>query len=134
MAVRDGALAIAPPLLRRSKVPARRTVGSATLSPFVDAADDLTNGAGRSRERHARGLPLQRRAGYAFAMSSELTAKLELRRFMWVQDFAARLAELGAPASFEAMLALGRERFRSSAERDAARAAESVWSEWPTEH
>jgi hypothetical protein len=67
-------------------------------------------------------------------MTTEILAKLALRRFVWVQDFAARLAELGAPASVEAMLALGRERFQSSAERDAARAAESVWSEWPTEH
>jgi hypothetical protein len=67
-------------------------------------------------------------------MSSETLAKLALRRFIWVQDFAARLAELGAPTSLEAMLELGRERFQSSAERDAARCAESVWSEWPTEH
>jgi hypothetical protein len=57
----------------------------------------------------------------------------KLRRFTWVQDFAARLAELGAPASTEVLLELAKDRFEKSAERDAVRAAESVWSEWPTE-
>jgi hypothetical protein len=52
---------------------------------------------------------------------------------MWAQDFAARLVELGAPASTEALLELGKERFDSSLERDAVRAAESAWSEWQTE-
>ena len=33
----------------------------------------------------------------------------------------------------EALLALGNEHFESSRERDADAAAESVWSEWPTE-
>ncbi len=57
----------------------------------------------------------------------------KLRRFTWVQDFAARLVELGAPASSEVLLELGRDRFETSPERDAVKAAESVWSEWPTE-
>ncbi len=57
----------------------------------------------------------------------------KLRRFTWVQDFAARLAELGAPASSEVLLELAKDRFETSPERDAVRAAESAWSEWPTE-
>jgi hypothetical protein len=57
----------------------------------------------------------------------------KLRRFTWAQDFAARLAELGAPASTEVLLELGRDRFETGSERDPVRAAESVWGEWPTE-
>ena len=52
---------------------------------------------------------------------------------MWVQDFAARLVDLGAPTSVEALLQLGKELFQTSRERDAVRAAESAWSEWPTQ-
>jgi hypothetical protein len=67
------------------------------------------------------------------SMSAESLAKLALRRFMWIQDFSVRLTELGAPASLEALIALGREGFDAGPERDARVAAESVWSEWPTE-
>jgi hypothetical protein len=66
-------------------------------------------------------------------MTTEYLAKVLLHRFLWVQDFAARLAELGAPASVEALLELGKARFETGSDRDAVRAAESVWSEWPTE-
>jgi hypothetical protein len=66
-------------------------------------------------------------------MTSDFLANLALRRFMWMQDFAARLVDLGAPAGIEALVALGRERFETGAERDPIAAAESVWSEWPTE-
>jgi len=66
-------------------------------------------------------------------MTAEVFLKFALRRALWAQDFAARLVELGAPASIEALLALGNEHFESSRERDADAAAESVWSEWPTE-
>ena len=66
-------------------------------------------------------------------MVTENLARLLLSRFVWAQDFAARLAELGAPASTEALLEMGKDRFESSPERNAVRAAESVWSEWPTE-
>lgn len=66
-------------------------------------------------------------------MDRENLGQAALRRLMWIQDFAARLCDLGAPASMEALVALGRERFDSGAERDAVAAAESVWSEWPTE-
>jgi len=59
--------------------------------------------------------------------------KALLRRFIWAQDFAARLLELGAPATAEALLELGKDRYDSSPERDAVRAAESAWSEWQTE-
>ena len=59
--------------------------------------------------------------------------KALLRRFIWAQDFAARLLELGAPATSEALFELGKDRYDSSPERDAVRAAESAWSEWQTE-
>jgi hypothetical protein len=59
--------------------------------------------------------------------------KVLLNRFVWAQDFAARLAELVAPVSTEVLLELGKARFHAGPERDAVKAAESVWSEWPTE-
>jgi hypothetical protein len=52
---------------------------------------------------------------------------------MWEQDFAARLAELGAPASIEVLLKLGKARFYAGAERDPLHAAQAAWSEWPTQ-
>ena len=67
-------------------------------------------------------------------MNTEYLATLTLRRFMWVQDFAARLAELGAPASIDALLELGRERFNTGPKRDPVTAAETAWGEWPTEY
>jgi len=66
-------------------------------------------------------------------MVKENPTRLAFKRFVWAQDFAARLAELGAPGSAEALLALGQDRFETSSERDPIRAAEAVWSEWPTE-
>jgi hypothetical protein len=66
-------------------------------------------------------------------MTTQYFAKAKLGRFLWVQDFAARLVELGVPASTEALLALGRERLNSSPERDPVRDAETVWSQWETE-
>ena len=66
-------------------------------------------------------------------MTTHLFAKAQLSRFLWVQDFAARLVELGAPASTEVLIALGRERLDSSRERDPVRDAETVWSQWETE-
>jgi hypothetical protein len=66
-------------------------------------------------------------------VTAEAFLKFALRRALWAQDFAARLIELGAPASVEALLALGREQFQHSRVRDAEAAAETVWSEWPTE-
>ena len=67
-------------------------------------------------------------------MAAEYLAKLALRRFLWIQDFAARLADLGAPASVEALLQLGEERYLRGPKSDPSAAAESVWAEWPTEH
>jgi hypothetical protein len=66
-------------------------------------------------------------------VSADTAATRSLYRFVWVQDFAARLVDLGAPASVEALVQLGRELFQTGKERDAVRAAESVWSEWPTQ-
>jgi hypothetical protein len=66
-------------------------------------------------------------------MNTASFAKVKLSRFMWIQDFAARLAELGAPASIEALIELGKERLDNSREHDPIRDAESVWGEWQTE-
>ena len=66
-------------------------------------------------------------------MNTASFAKVKLSRFMWIQDFAARLVELGAPASIEALIELGKERLDNSREHDPVRDAESVWSEWQTE-
>ena len=46
-------------------------------------------------------------------MVAENLAKVLLHRFVWAQNFAARLADLGAPASVEALLALGKDRFET---------------------
>lgn len=66
-------------------------------------------------------------------MSADTPASRSLYRFVWVQDFAARLVELGAPTSVDALVQLGKELFQTGKERDAVRAAETVWSEWPTQ-
>jgi hypothetical protein len=64
---------------------------------------------------------------------AEVPLKLALRKTLWVQDFAARLADLGAPIGLEALLALGAEQFALTGRLDAKTAAELMWSEWPTE-
>jgi len=46
-------------------------------------------------------------------MATEYLAKVLLHRFLWVQDFAARLLELGAPASAEVLLELGEAHFET---------------------
>lgn len=66
-------------------------------------------------------------------MTADYASRQALDRFVWIQDFAARLVDLGAPTSVEALVQLGKELFQTSRERDAVRAAESVWSEWPTQ-
>ena len=63
----------------------------------------------------------------------DLGKQRELQRFLWVQDFAARLAELGAPASFEALVAMGNDRYQRGPKSEASRAAEAAWAEWVTE-
>ncbi len=83
--------------------------------------------------RHGRRLTCRDAANTVGPMDGESLGQIALRRLLWVQDFAARLCDLGAPASTEALVALGKERFDSGPERDAVAAAESVWSEWPTE-
>lgn len=82
-----------------------------------------------SRKRGVASLSWSR---YSVFMDSGSAAKFALYRFVWIQDFAVRLAELGTPASDEALIALGAERFDNGPEQDAGTAAESVWSEWPT--
>ncbi len=57
---------------------------------------------------------------------------ISLDRFIWVQDFAARLVELGAPLSADLLVRLGYEYVESSRERNPVAAAELVWSQWPT--
>jgi hypothetical protein len=67
------------------------------------------------------------------ATKPDASRTLTLKRFMWEQDFAARLVELGAPASIEALLELAKARFYASSERDPTVAAQATWSEWPTQ-
>ncbi len=59
---------------------------------------------------------------------------LSLDRFLWLQDFAARLMELGAPGSVQELMQLGEDLYESSAGKSAREIAEFVWQQWPTEH
>jgi hypothetical protein len=59
---------------------------------------------------------------------------ISLDRFTWIQDFATRLKELGAPTSMEELLELGRELHETSADQDPQEIAESIWQHWPTDH
>jgi hypothetical protein len=67
------------------------------------------------------------------ATKPDASRTLILKRFMWEQDLAARLVELGAPASIEALGELAKARFYASSERDPIVAAQATWSEWPTQ-
>jgi hypothetical protein len=53
-------------------------------------------------------------------------------RFLWLQDFAARLQELGAPASSTQLIALGRTLYDNSIRSDPRSTADAVWARWPT--
>ncbi len=66
-------------------------------------------------------------------MAFENDSPLSLDRFLWVQSFAARLAELGAPGGAEHHRELGADWFESNKTRDPLAVAEFVWSRWPTQ-
>jgi hypothetical protein len=52
-------------------------------------------------------------------------------RFLWLQDFAARLQELGVPASSMQLLTLGRTLCESSKRTDPRSTADAVLARWP---
>ena len=57
---------------------------------------------------------------------------ISLDRFLWVQDFVARLAELGAPEASEKLEALGQRLYPDNKELEAAQVADVVWERWPS--
>lgn len=59
---------------------------------------------------------------------------ISLGRFLWIQGFAARLQELGAPAAAEHLLDLGERLFESNADSDPQTVADAAWSRWPTDN
>lgn len=54
-------------------------------------------------------------------------------RYMWIQDFAARIAELGAPGPIRLLLELGAEQYEKSGDLNPMIAAERVGEDWPTQ-
>jgi hypothetical protein len=54
-------------------------------------------------------------------------------QFFWLQDFAGRLEELGAPASSMQLITLGRTLYESSTRADPRSTADAVWARWPTQ-
>lgn len=57
---------------------------------------------------------------------------ISLDRFLWVQDFAGRLLDLGAPESSEKLEDLGTRLYVDNKELDPLLVAEAVWEQWPT--
>ena len=53
------------------------------------------------------------------------------QRHMWIQDFAACIAELGAPGPMTLLIDLGAEHHDKGANQDAQIAAQHVWDDWP---
>jgi hypothetical protein len=54
-------------------------------------------------------------------------------RFLWVQDFAAHLANLGAPGPMRLLMKLGEEQYDAGERRDPRVAAQVTWDRWPTQ-
>ena len=54
-------------------------------------------------------------------------------RYMWIQDFAASIAELGAPDPMRLLLGLGAEQYNKGGNRNPLIAAQRVWDDWPTQ-
>ena len=66
-------------------------------------------------------------------MATALDPAISFDRFLWLQDFAARLQELGAPASSMQLLTLGDALYENSTRTDPRSTADAVWARWPTE-
>jgi hypothetical protein len=66
-------------------------------------------------------------------MPTDCDPTISFDRFLWLQDFAARLQELGAPASSMQLIALGRTLYENSTRTDPRYTADTVWARWPTE-
>ncbi len=60
-------------------------------------------------------------------------APVSMGRFMWVQDFAAHLAELGARQSMPVLVGLGERQYDGGERRAPTIAAELLWEQWPTQ-
>jgi hypothetical protein len=54
-------------------------------------------------------------------------------RLLWVQDFAAHLANLGARGPMRLLVSLGEEQYDSGERRDPRVAAQVTWDRWPTQ-
>ena len=66
-------------------------------------------------------------------MANHSDPALSFDQFFWLQDFAARLQELGAPASSMQLLTLGQSLYEHSTRTDPRLTADAVWARWPTE-
>jgi hypothetical protein len=66
-------------------------------------------------------------------MAAALDSAISFDRFLWLQDFAARLQELGAPASSMQLLTLGHTLYDKNARTDPRSTADAAWARWPTE-
>jgi hypothetical protein len=66
-------------------------------------------------------------------MPTDSDPLISFDRFLWLQDFAARLQELGAPASSIQLITLGRTLYENSTRTDPRSTADAVWARWPTE-
>lgn len=67
-------------------------------------------------------------------MSTSADPPLSLGRFLWVQDFVARLQELGAPAAAEHLLDLGERLYDKNSGSEPQSIADAAWARWPTEN
>ena len=54
-------------------------------------------------------------------------------RFLWIQDFAAHLANLGAPGPMRSLLEFGEDEYDAGPNVDPVIAAEIAWASWPTQ-
>ncbi len=58
--------------------------------------------------------------------------RISLDRFIWVDAFANRLEQLGAPRGRDYLHALGEELYPANRGQAAQIVAEFAWSQWPT--
>jgi hypothetical protein len=57
--------------------------------------------------------------------------EITIKRFSWIQEFAASLIGLGASESPEKLIALGENLYQQNRGLHPARVARAVWSSWP---
>jgi hypothetical protein len=66
-------------------------------------------------------------------MSASDLEPISLDRFLWLEAFAARLHELGAPASPERLTQLGHRLYDRNTLADPRAVADAIWARWPTD-